>query len=113
MLQGLQGVTTIHDNILVYGVTVDEHHRNLEACLQRAEEKSIRLKLSKSTFCSSEVSWFGRIFSGTGMPADPIKIAAIIEAGRPRNVEDGRSFLQVCAYNAKFSFDHSTPHTKR
>ena len=109
--RGLQGVTTIHDNILVYGATVDEHHRNLEACLQRAEEKGVRLKLSKSTFCSSEVSWFGRIFSGTGMSADPTKIAAIIEAGRPRTMEDVRSFLQACAYNAKFSFDHSNHST--
>ena len=106
--RGIPGVTTIHDNILVYGATVAEHHRNLEACLVRAEEKGVRLKLSKSTFCSPEVTWFGRLFSGTGVSADPSKIAAIVDAGRPESVEDVRSFLQACAFNAKFAFDHSS-----
>ena len=72
---------------------------------------SQRLKLSKSTFCSPEVKWFGRVFSNMGYSADPDKLAFIVEAGRPTSIEDMRSFLQACSYNAKFTFDHSQPQT--
>ena len=109
--RGVEGVTTIHDNILVYGRTAKEHNTNLQACLSRAEEMGVRLKLGKSTFCSPEVKWFGRVFSNKGYSADPDKLAAIVEAGRPSSIEDMRSFLQACAYNAKFAFDHSQPQT--
>ena len=109
--RGLDGVITIHDNILVYGETAIEHNTNLEACLDRAERMGVRLKLSKSTFCSPEVKWFGRVFSNTGYSADPDKIKLIVESGRPNSIEDIRSFLQACSYNAKFAFDHRQPQT--
>lgn len=108
---GLKGVITIHDNILVHGETAAEHNKNLEACLSRAERMGVRLKLSKSTFCSPEVKWFGRVFGNKGYSADPDKIRLIAEAGRPNTIEDIRSFLQACSYNAKFAFDHTQPHT--
>ena len=38
-LRGIKGVTTIHDNILVQATAIEEHNRNLEACLIRAEEQ--------------------------------------------------------------------------
>ena len=108
---GLQGVITIHDNILVFGETAAEHNTNLEECLNRAERMGVRLKLSKSTFCSPEVKWFGRVFGNKGYSADPDKIQLIVEAGRPNTIEDIRSFLQACSYNAKFAFDHTQPYT--
>ena len=102
---------TIHDNILVFGETAAEHNTNLEECLNRAERMGVRLKLSKSTFCSPEVKWFGRVFGNKGYSADPDKIRLIVEAGRPNTIEDIRSFLQACSYNAKFAFDHTQPYT--
>ena len=108
---GLDGVISIHDNILVYGKDAEEHNRHLQSMLERAEQMGIRLKLSKCTFCSNEVKWFGRVFSRTGCSADPEKISQIREAGRPTSTEDVRSFLQACSYNAKFAFDHKLPTT--
>ena len=57
------------------------------------------------------MQWFGRIFSSTGMSADPEKISTLITAGRPESTEDVRSFLQAAAYNAKFAFDHEGERT--
>ena len=79
--------------------------------LERAAERGITFKLSKSTFCLTEVRWFGRVFSRIGMSADPDKIAHIITAGRPEYTEDVRSFLQAAAYNARFTFDHKEANT--
>jgi hypothetical protein len=109
--RGLEGVTSIHDNILVHGATPEEHHTNLKNMLERAQQKGIRLKLGKSTIFENKVDWFGRVFSATGVSASPDKIKAIIEAGRPESTEDVRSLLQACGYNAKFTFDHDEKDT--
>ena len=108
---GIPGCISIHDNVLVYGATVEEHNMNLEQTLARAKERGITFKLAKSTFCLPEVRWFGRVFSSTGMSADPDKISHIITAGRPGTTEDVRSFLQAAAYNAKYTFDHQETQT--
>ena len=105
-LRGIKGCTTIHDNILIGGRDYEDHMNNLRATLQRCKEKGITLKLSKSNFCKREVIWFGRIFSATGVSADPEKINRIIEAGRPNTTEEVRSLIQAAAYNARFMFDH-------
>ena len=103
---GVEGCTTIHDNILIHGKDIPEHNHNFHETMKRAKERGITLKIGKSTFCSPEVKWFGRIFSSAGVSADKDKIEAIVQAGRPENVEDVRSLLQAAAYNAKFAFDH-------
>ena len=99
--RGVKGVTTIHNNILVYGATPKEHHTNLRNCLRRAKETGVRLKLEKSTIFENKVDWFGRVFSSTGVSASPDKINKIAQAGRPDKVEEVRSLLQACSFNAK------------
>ena len=83
---GLEGCITIHDNLLVYGADEKEHNRNMAAMLERAKRKGVTLKLSKSTVCKPEVKWFGRIFSGAGVLADPVKILHLVQAGKPETI---------------------------
>lgn len=103
-LAGLEGCMSIHDNILVHGIDDDEHERNLEACLARLEEQGLSLRREKCNFGKTSITWFGYIFSAAGMSADPTKIEAIKQAGRPENASDMKSFLQACQFNAKFMF---------
>ena len=104
-LRGLKGVISIHDNISVYGDNTDEHYENLKLCFERLKEKGIVIKPSKSTFCMSRIKWFGRVFTGNGVTADPEKLTLIKEAGPPTSIEEVRSLLMACQFNAKFSFD--------
>ena len=101
-LAGLPGVTSIHDNMLVWGRNCSDHYENIYRCLQRCLETGIALKLSKSSFCLNRIKWFGRIFTGNGVTADADKIEHIKEAGRPETTEDVRSLLMACQFNAKF-----------
>lgn len=103
---GVPGCITIHDNILVHGTDVANHNQNLLATFIRAKERGITFKVNQATICSPEVKWFGRIFSGAGISADPTKIDILSEAGRPESIQDVKSLLQAAAYNAKFAFDH-------
>ena len=105
-LRGVEGCTTIHDNILVFGKDHKTHRENLKQTLQHCKEKGITLKMAKSNFCKNQVTWFGRVYSGTGVSADPVKIKLIRYAGIPTSTDEVRSLKQAAAYNIKFAFDH-------
>ncbi len=104
-LHGLPGVMSIHDNILVWGKSPEEHETNLHACLSRLKARNLTARMSKCNFGCKSVSWFGWIFSKEGMSADPKKVEAIKAAGKPQNVDDVKSFLQACQFNAKFMIE--------
>ncbi len=89
----------------MWGRTPEEHEANLDACLTRLEEKSLTLRREKCTFGATSVSWFGTIFSKSGMSADPKKIQAIKQAGPPKNSDEVKSFLQACQFNARFMYN--------
>ena len=105
-LQGLSGVTNVHDNILVYSKDEATHKDQLEAALERCHESGITLKWSKSTFAKPMIKWFGRTFNCNGVTADIEKVNGIVEGGHPRDIEEIRSLLMACQYNAKFAFDN-------
>ena len=91
---GIPGCLSIHDNILVYGKgpnPIADHNANLRATLQRAKERGYTFKISKSTFLTREVPWFGRIYSEAGISADPEKIKNITQSGCPQSIEEVKS----------------------
>jgi len=104
--QGLSGVTNVHDNILVYSKDEVTHQDELKATLERCQEAGITLKLAKSTFAKPMIKWFGRTFNSNGVTADIDKVNGIIEGGRPKDIDEVRSLLMACQYNAKFAFDN-------
>ena len=104
-LQGLKGARNIYDNFIVWGKDYDEHYTNLKACLERCAEEGIVLKSSKTNSCLNSIKWFGRTFTSEGVTVDKDKINAIVAEGRPESIEETRSFLMACQYNAKFLFD--------
>ena len=104
-LEGLEGSASIHDNIITWGNSEEEYLNNVDKCLTRLEEKGFTLRREKCTFGETKVSWFGWIFSPSGMSADPEKIKSILEAGRPESGDDVKSFLQAVQFNARFMLD--------
>ena len=76
---------------------VEEHNINHRATLTRAKANGVTLKMSKSTICSMEVKWFGRVF---------LAVECQQTQTRSSNNEDFRSLLQAATYNARFTFDH-------
>ena len=104
-IRGVDGAISIHDNILVWGKTPEEHEMNLKALLQRCKERGITIRMSKSNIGKTEVDWFGWTFSESGMSADQKKVRAIVEAGAPKSTEEVKSFLQACQFNARFMIE--------
>ena len=99
-MEGLAGVTNIHDNIMVIGEgeTLEEaikhHDDRLHALLKRCEERQIVLNVGDK-FCLRERSlpFVGHVFTDKGLQADPDKIEAICKMPAPSDLHGVRQFL--------------------
>ena len=83
--EGLKGVETIHNNILMlgYGETrqgaLENHDENLENLLKQCQKKNLRLN-KKAEFQMTEVKFKGQILTANGLKPDESKVAAIKNA---------------------------------
>lgn len=76
-LAGLPGVTSMIDDVLVFGQTQEEHDVCLKAALDRIGHADITLNLEKCAFSQSSVCFLGQIVDAAGIHADPDKLKAI------------------------------------
>ena len=101
-LAGCPGVANMADDVIIYGVTVEEHDRNLFKVLQRLRERGLTLNGRKCEFRLSQLTFFGHNLSKRGVAPSEEKVAAIQKAKAPQNVSETRSFLGLVQYCAKF-----------
>lgn len=107
-LEGLPGVVTVADDIIVMGrgSTVieasEDHDKNLTALQRRCKEKNIRLNEEKTVLKQSEISFMGHRISAQGVKPDPTKVKALLEAAPPTDVHGIRRFCGMVQYLAKF-----------
>ena len=100
VLQGIPQVICYIDNILVTGKTKAEHLSNLEEVLKRLWEHGVCLKKEK-LFLQDLVEYLGHCIDEQGVHTSE-KLKAIVEAPKPQNVQELRSFLGLFNYYAKF-----------
>lgn len=101
-LQGLDGVSVVADDILVYGRDRHEHDSNLQQLLERARDTGLRLNKDKCRFLAPELPYIGHLLTEDGVKADPKKVSAILEMPAPTTVEGVKRFLGHITYMAKF-----------
>ena len=66
-VQGLPNVCVYIDNILVSGISEEDHMQKLEKVLYRLSSAGITLKQSKCTFATTSVEYLGHIIDSTGL----------------------------------------------
>jgi len=59
------------------------------------QDNNLRLNKDKCEFSKSEVSFYGHIFSSSGIKPDPKKVEAIHNASPPQNASDVKSMYLV------------------
>lgn len=77
ILEGLHGVASIADNIVVYGKDEEEHDRNLTALMKRAAEAGMVVNSDKCIIKQNNISFFGNVYTDSGIKPDPAKIRDI------------------------------------
>lgn len=108
VLQGLEGVESIADDLLVFGrgenieTATKDHNKNLIALLQRLRQSNMKLNKEKARFCVSTVKFYGHILTNDGVKADESKISAIKNFPRPKDKNELSRFLGMATYLSKF-----------
>ena len=106
--EGLNGVEVVADDFVVvgFGDTVEEatidHDQNLQAFLQRCEERSLKLNDKKLKLRRPEVPFIGHVATADGLCVDPYKVQAIMEMPPPKDVTAVQHLLGLAQYLSKF-----------
>jgi len=107
-LEGLDGISTVADDILIVGRGKTEaearqdHDRNFVNLLQRAHSQNLKLNKAKMRLHMKEIAYIGHVLSPEGVKADPDKVADIKSMPTPTDAEEVRRFLGFTNYLAKF-----------
>ena len=83
IMERCPGVISIHDDIVVYGVSEEDHDANLVNLLNVAQIEGLVLNSKKLELKCPRVSFFGAEYSADGMHPCPKKIQGITEMTPP------------------------------
>lgn len=111
-LDGLEGIFSIADDIIVYGAgdTAEEanadHDQKFEELLQRCRTKGIKLNKKKLKFKQKKIPYLSHLVTSEGLKPDPDKVEAVICRNqimwKPCDVFVGLSHTPVpCQVSAK------------
>ena len=102
ILAALPGRVNMTDDILVFGKTPVEHHRNLMAVLQRLEETGFTINLEKSEFYKEELISFDLRFTQQGILQTEDNVKAFKDAQPPEDAKVLRRFLCSLTWSSRF-----------
>lgn len=108
VLDECEGCVNYLDDVLVFGLTKEEHDKNLEVVLSRLANHNVKLNESKCVFGSQEVKFIGFILTPRGWQIEEEKISAIKEFRRSSTCAEVKSFLGLITYVDKFIIHRAT-----
>jgi len=97
IFEGLEGVDTYIDYIIVHGRNKEEHDERLRKVLQRTSERNVRFNKSKCKFNKTKISFLGHEITNLGVNQTIIK-----ELKPPDNKVGLQRILGVVNYVGKF-----------
>ena len=101
-LAGIEGVDNISDDIIVHGPNQTTHDERLHAVMQRLKAKGLTLNPDKCQLSINRLIFMGILISEKGIGPTKERIRAVIEAKRPENARELRSFIGLANYSARF-----------
>ena len=96
------GATGIADDITVYGQDEPQHDLHLHDAMERTRRAGIKLNHEKCIIKTSECSFFGMVYTSSGVKPDPEKVTAIQNIDPPKDKKELHSFLGMVNYLAPF-----------
>ena len=108
ILEKCNGACGIADDIVVHGLTEDEHDENLKRFMEVATQEGLTLNSSKCEIKRQEISFFGNIYTSNGMKPDPAKVQDLKQMSDPRDKTELQQFLGLMTYLSRFIKDFSS-----
>ena len=102
ILEGLNGVTNIADDVLVFGRTGREFRNNVISFLDRCVKQDMHLNPDKIQINCIEVPFFGNTLSKDGLSPAMNKVKLIQEWLTPTNQNELQGFLGTVNYLSRF-----------
>jgi hypothetical protein len=108
LLDGLPGVFSIADDVLVVGQgdTRDEanreHDQHLIALMHRSAEHNLKWNPNKVQFKLPKITFMGNIYSEDGITPDPSKVAAILDMPNPQDKASVSRYCGMINYLSQF-----------
>ncbi|KAL7849545.1 hypothetical protein SRHO_G00211680 [Serrasalmus rhombeus] len=102
LFEGIDGLETYIDDILVWGATIEQYDQRLRQVLERSRVKNFRLNKEKCKIGLEEIKYLGHILSKDGLKPVPSKIEAIRKMPTPECKKDVERFLGMVTFLAKF-----------
>ena len=111
ILEQCPGVIGIHDDVIIYGYTREDHDANLINFLNICLMEGLCISSKKLELHRDRVSFFSAVYSRDGVEPDPRKIQGIKEMTAPETKQQLQSFLGMVTYMGNF-VPHLSHHTE-
>ena len=104
----ISGVTSIADDIVVYGKSIEEHDNSLYMLMKRLEEKKLTVNQDKCNIGMDGIQFMGLIVNKHGIGPTEEKVKAIKETKEPSSISELKSFLGLASFCSRFIPDFAT-----
>ncbi|KAL7880871.1 hypothetical protein SRHO_G00031250 [Serrasalmus rhombeus] len=84
----IPGVTTMMDDVIVWGSTREERDTRLRQVLERTRSVNLKLNRDKCEFAVESLTFIGDVVSEKGVSPEPRKTSAIVNMERPQNKDE-------------------------
>jgi hypothetical protein len=95
---GYSGTLNNRDDIMIGGVDLTDHDKNLKIVLGRLKDYNLTLRQEKCDFGKSTLEFHGHLFTAEGLKPSASKVYAVNAFQKPNTKEELVSFLQMVAY---------------
>lgn len=107
--EGIINEAIVHaDDILIKGLTIQEHNINLLKVLSVLSKYGLTLNFEKCQTGLTEIKYLGIFVGQQGIKPDQSSVEAMVKYPAPKNKSEVRKFLGLFTYFSRFIFDAST-----
>lgn len=102
LLLGIPGVVHFLDDIVVTGISKENHLSNLNMVFERLSDAGLKLRKDKCQFFKEEITFLGHRLNKEGLSKTTDRIKAVVDKPYPNNVTEVRAFTGLVNYYGKF-----------
>ena len=101
ILEGLEGVLSTADDIVLHGKTEEQHNGNMGKLMERAGQNGLVFNPDKCLLKADSIMFFGCLYDKNGVQPDPEKIEAIRAMPAPTCLHELQEFIGMVIYLSK------------